>query len=92
MQKYLKNLILVLGTISLVGCASGGTNLTVGKEVTVSSCRHVWTLIREDQKQLPLGDFEGCDIFTKETLRDINHNKIHVKDYRKLLLMGQNAQ
>jgi hypothetical protein len=76
----------VLGTISLVGCASGGTDLVVGKEVTVSSCRHVWTLIREDQKQLPLGDFEGCDIFTKETLRDIKDNNDLLESERRVIL------
>lgn len=60
--------------ISLTGCATGGTNLVVGKEVTVSSCRYVWTVINEEQKQLPLGDFENCDIFTSQTLRDIVDN------------------
>jgi hypothetical protein len=72
--------------ISLTGCATGGTNLVVGKEVTVSSCRYVWTVIDEEQKQLPLGDFENCDIFTSKTLRDIVDNNELLESERRVIL------
>lgn len=67
---------LSLVTLFLTNCATttlGATNR--GIKVTLAPCLTTWEeLTDQDKLELPLGDFEGCDILTDKTLRDIKDN------------------
>jgi hypothetical protein len=73
--------ILSVTAISLTGCLTTTpvTYVTVGEIVTVSECRHTWNTLSEDEKEMKLKEFEGCDIFTSQTLRDIKDNNDSIR-------------
>jgi len=67
--------------IFLTSCDS----VTVGgndKKILLSHELHVWSVIPEEDKQRPLKDFEGADILTSSTARQIKDHNDKIEDRR----------
>ena len=71
----LENLIVVsLMSVFLMSC-SATTQGAADKRILISPKATIWTLLTDEQKEKPLKEYEGYDIFTPETAREIkDHN------------------
>jgi hypothetical protein len=66
--------------ISLTSCVHG-TPEKNDKRVLLSPDVYVWSVLTEEDKKRPLGDFEGADILTSKTMRQIkDHNDKAISD------------